>query len=84
MMATEGTRMAVLADHIHGCPAGRPVGVLPLARRKTLCDGCGKTKLCKQITIYNTKELVIDLCDKCRAYFVEEVKIDESADVDDC
>ena len=76
MMATERPKRsnrAILADHIHGCPAGRPVGVLPLARRKILCDGCGKSKLCKLISIYNVQEFVlIDLCDRCRAWFIIE------------
>lgn len=66
---------AVLANHIHGCPAGRPVGVLPLAKCKILCDGCGKIKQCKLITIYNVQEFVlIELCDKCRTRFIEEVE----------
>lgn len=75
MTAEERPRMAVLADHIHGCPAGRPVGIMPLARRKALCDGCGKSKHCKLVTIYNIQEFVlIDLCSKCLDWFIEEAK----------
>lgn len=62
----------ILADTIHGLPAGRPGHKICQRARMDVCDGCGKRKAVIVYRIANHPMLRhLWLCEKCRRWFFD-------------